>query len=723
MSLLLGFGLALAQEGALPQQPTELRVHVRGGSIPVAQARVTAGDQAAVSDADGRVLLDLAPGTYHLRVEAEGYEVTEGDLTVPAGRVHLALRELAPPLEVVVEAFRPSSHAVRHAIDAELALETPGALDDSVRLVQSLPGVTTQREYSPGQSELSVRGSAPGDNRVYLDGVEVPYLYHYNQYASVFPTSQIGNLELFSSTFGAAYGDAVGAVVEAESRRERPERANGQANLNFVMAGGNLAAPLGEETWVSVAGRRSYLDLAGDESSQYPVFPRFYDFAARLERGEGDEGQGLFVWGAGDGYTRAAGELDLLDPAEQGRTGRFEHQRRFLITGGHHRWSSADQQGRVVLALVQAGRQGALDSGGQEDHRETTLSNRVDLRGGLTRAFGWEIGSELQLSRMALTVRDPGPEVLLVAEEAPALARGEPADGALLRALGGVYGTAHAQTGPLRWMPGLRVSADSTSPSVMVDPRFSANWRVADQTELSAAAGHYSQRPSSEQLFPGPGDPDLPTTRAWQAMVGLDQTVARRLELLVDLWGKSLRDPLALPVDAPPVALPQGRAAGLEIGTRYRLREVFFAWGWFGLGTSQIGEPGAFRPADADQRINVGLVSSWDIKRTNLGLRWRYASGLPYTGVEGSLYDAGRDQWVPQPGPDNGERLPAYTKVDLRVAHHFLLRRATLTTSFELWMVPPSATALYPAWNYDWTETQFVRGPPLLPLLGISVKS
>ena len=66
-----------------------------------------------------------------------------------------------------------------------------------------------------------MRGSQPGDNRYYLDGIEIPYLYHFNQYASVFPASQVGTLELFPSTFSARYGDAVGAIVEAQSRLER----------------------------------------------------------------------------------------------------------------------------------------------------------------------------------------------------------------------------------------------------------------------------------------------------------------------------------------------------------------------------------------------------------------------------------------------------------------------------------------------------------------------
>src|SRR5690606_18883409 len=98
----------------------------------------------------------------------------------------------------------------------------------------------------------------------YLDGVEIPYLYHFNQYASVLPTSLIDELELFSSTFGAQYGDAVGAVVEARSRDEMPAAPHGHVAMNFFTVGGSLRAPVSEKWWVGLAARRSYQDLAGE---------------------------------------------------------------------------------------------------------------------------------------------------------------------------------------------------------------------------------------------------------------------------------------------------------------------------------------------------------------------------------------------------------------------------------------------------------------------------
>ena len=128
-------------------------------------------------------------GPWTLEITADGF----GPTTVQTAekRVRVWLVRGGGALEIVVEGLKQTADPSRHTVDGEMALETPGTLDDSVRLVQSLPGVTVQREYSPLSGDLSVRGSAPGDSRYYLDGVEIPYLYHYNQYASVFPSTQI----------------------------------------------------------------------------------------------------------------------------------------------------------------------------------------------------------------------------------------------------------------------------------------------------------------------------------------------------------------------------------------------------------------------------------------------------------------------------------------------------------------------------------------------------
>jgi hypothetical protein len=675
----------------------------------------------AHANADGVLALDGLPADGHVRLIAPDHAPLDVTLPLPDGLK--LFFEPRPPYTIVVEAFQDTPHVARHKVDAEMALETPGTAEDSFRLVQSLPGVAVRRELSPSAAELAVRGSGPGDNRAYLDGVEIPYLYHYNQYASVLPTSLIGELELFGSTFGASYGDSVGAVVEARSIDRVPNALHGHVGLNPFMGSASVEGALREgpdgETrwWGAAAARRSYQDLFGEASPQYPVWPTFHDYHARAEH-VGDQGKtAIFAYGAGDRYDRAAGELDVLDPVEQTETPTFSYRRGFDVAGAMHRFSGATR-GRAVAAFVADRNRGELSTGGSERRHTSYLSSRLDLATEPSDAIRVDAGYELRAERTSLVVVPAGPDGLRVAEEAPALGRGVAVDHTQLRARVGLYGQLAWSPGDFAILPGVRVGLDTMSTPITVEPRLAARWHLADQAELKVAAGRYHQSPETEHLMPGTGTPTLGTTGSWQVAIGLEKTFADRLELLVDLWGKTLEHPLLFPNDAPATAVDGGLAGGVEILTRYRLRERFFLWGWIGVSRSELHDGDQTVPGEGDQRVNAGVVASWDVTtRWQLGLRWRLGSGLPYTPITGSLYDGGRDTWTPILGAPNGARLPLYQKLDLRVAHTFVWDRWSLEWATELWYVPKASAQLYPTWSYDYGEQGYVVGPSFVPLM------
>ncbi|MEQ1504601.1 MAG: TonB-dependent receptor [Myxococcota bacterium] len=698
----------------------ELSVREREDGDPIPLATVTVGALSAATDVSGRATLEVPdPGPWAVEVAADGFAPLATTIADPSDTAVVWLVRGGGAYEVVVEGLKPSADPTRHTVDGEMAEKTPGTLDDSVRLVQSLPGVTVQREYSPSSGDLSVRGSAPGDSRYYLDGVEIPYLYHYNQYASVFPATQVDQLDLYPSTFSAHWGDAVGAVIDARSRLDPPTAAHGGAQLNFVMGGADLRAPAGHGWWVAASGRRSYQDLAGEGSAQYTVWPTFYDFTVRAEHGDADNGFGLFTIGAGDKYTRAAGELDLLDPLEASTVPYLAYRQGFQVLGARGQWTGDGADGRVVGAIVHHHRGSDLSGLGAEDLDTIGVTSRLDATVGRTDTRAFDLGYEIHADRVGLVVDDAGPLGIRVAEEAPALARGVSVDAGLSRVREAAYGTAHLATGPVWWMPGVRLSADSTAPGARIEPRAAVRASLGELAMLKVGGGRYTQRPDSELLFEGAGDPSLPTTTSWQVSAGWEQAIAGRLELGVDLYRKWLTDPIVVPIGELPYAAPSGDAFGAELTTRYRLRELVYMWGWLAVQRTTIDGPdGETAPADGDQRLSGGFVLSWDVGRWNFGGRYRFASGLPFTPLEGSVYDAGTDGWVPIAGEPNAARLPTYHKVDLRVAYGWQLRGWSMELVLELWVVPRSSAQLYPTWNYDYTEQGWVVGPTFLPLLG-----
>lgn len=295
------------------------------------------------------------------------------------------------------------------------------------------------------------------------------------------------------------------------------------------------------------------------------------------------------------------------------------------------------------------------------------------------------------------------------------LARGLPVNEVLQRIRGGIFVEPRFTLGRLDLRTGLRGQADSATRSLLPEPRVALRYALTDALGLRAGGGRYSQVPTLDDLSPVTGDPDLGPIDSWQAAGGVDLLVSGRWELSLDGWARSLQGAvLSSPGEAP--LAQDGRAWGTELVSRYRVRDRFFSWVGLTLGRSlRDGEPFAY-----DQPWALTVVASWDFRpHWNLGLRYRAAAGLPYTPVEGGLYDGDNDVYTPIMGEPYSARLPTYQKVDLHLARAFEFRRWTLDAYLETWWVPKAANNLYPVYSYDFTEQALVSGPGFVPLIGL----
>lgn len=702
---------------ALVEAAVSGRVLERGTSDPVAGAVLLVGDQEIPVGEDGRFTVDLPPGTA-VTVRAPGY--AEDVVTVPAeGELRVLLRRTSGALEVVVEARRDTPSVAEQRLDQERVQLTPGTFEDPVRLVQSLPGVTQTPEYSPIAGDIAVRGSVPSDNRFYLDGIELPYLYHYNQYASGFHTRLLDELTLYPSTFGAPWGDATGAILETRSVWDDPERLRGSVNWNAIMTGAEVATPLAPGWSMRASGRRSFLDLFERDAQQYTLFPIFDDWFGRLEHETaGGQRWALVTIGAGDAYDRYAGEPTVLDPYEQSQNPVFAYRQRFAVVGLQHDRAGLAGSLRGSLSYTWHGLSGELPDAASRRRRDV-VALREDATLRLTDDLYLATGGELRVEAVDLAVETnrAWPEV---AEESPLLARGvEGSEQAVIPRLG-IYVEPRWELGPVRLTPGVRADADLDLGAVVVDPRLGVRLALGEDRRLRLAGGLYHQFPSPDDRSAVFGDPTLGPSRSWQAAVGVDQAIAGRLELQLDGWVKRMADLVQAETGAAPVGGVEGSAWGVSFTSRYRLRDRFFTWASVDLARSWRTVDGVTSPSDYDQPFATSLVASWTFAPTwNVGVRWRMSAGLPYTPVTDGIYQAASDTYLPVYGVTNGARFPVYQKYDAHLEKKFILRRVTLTPYLEAWYVPRSANVMYYAWRYDYDEVTEVRGPGFIPLFGI----
>jgi hypothetical protein len=735
--ILLALALVQATAAQSPPGPAaaQVMVPVEGVvldtmGLPLAGAWITVEGlpQHTRSDAEGRFELMLPPdaATVQLNVALAGFDDRPLSIAMPpTNPLQVVLRSGAPGAggamgEIVVEDTQEESAPVSHALDREQVELTPGTHSDAVRLVQALPGVSVTREYAPGAGALAIRGSGPEEHQLALDGVELPYLFHFKQFTSVVNTGLLEELTLYPSTAGAQYGDHTGAVVDARTQALTPDRPLAGVDINAIMAGGLLRTPLGRDLYLSASGRRSYMDwIVGGGSGQYTVWPIFWDAYARLDHvPDPDHRTALSLLASSDRWDRLVREPEELDPVEAGYEPVLSYRHRYLATSLVRHDASRSFRSDGTLALVLDRWPAELQEHWQ-DRRESNLQLREDLvwlaRDDLHLAAGVRARAE-RIHRQADVDRS-WPEVV---EEAPMLARGLAVDERIERLRAGAYAELRAQLGSWRLLPGFRLDHDTLSQRWSPDPRLGLKWRPAPSVTVRAGLGRYSQFPSSDALSPSAGDPGLPAIRSEQVALGIDGVLHERLTLSADGYAKQLREMVLETPGEAPLGGIEGRVVGGELGARYRIRKVFFFWSTVSLCHSERLLDHRWIPYDWYQPLTIGLVASWTFRPDwNAGLRYRYGAGFPYTPVARGVYHADTDSYSPVLGDRNAATMPAYQKIDLHLEHRWERDHWRGAVYAEAWVIPGRANEMYPVYSYDYEEQTFVYGPHFIPILGV----
>ena len=110
---------------------------------------------------------------------------------------------------------RPPREVTRRTIGREEMAQSAGTYGDALLSLQNLPGVARPPPFS---GALVVRGSAPQDTNVYIDGTNVPLAYHFGGLSSVVPTELLDRIDFYPGNYSAQYGRGMGGVVDVGLR-------------------------------------------------------------------------------------------------------------------------------------------------------------------------------------------------------------------------------------------------------------------------------------------------------------------------------------------------------------------------------------------------------------------------------------------------------------------------------------------------------------------------
>ena len=708
------------------------------------EVSVPAAGISASTDSSGRFeLRGLSQGEAEIVIAAPGYQRFAAREMIEDGRrlevSYLIEALFGSPYEATVEGERQRREVSRTTISMAEVNRVPGAQGDALKVIEDLPGVA--RTSPIGGGALVIRGSAPGDSLAFLDGLQLPLLYHFGALSSTVTPDLLDSIDYLPGNFSVQFGDLIGGLVQARSRPLRDEP-HGYVNLNLLEAGALFETPVPGVPGLrlAVAGRRSYIDyvlkavVPKDGDVSLTAAPRYYDAQIRLDyRPPGSAHQlqllaltsndvlGVLVRRPLDQDPNVSGSIDA-------ETGFSQIRLRHLYRDGPLSLETAAMYEHIVLSF----------SVGNEGFARRT--NGLHLRS----LGSWEVSEALGLS-LGFEAVQRHSLVAATYRESSRRREGEPqgpprpdqADTRLPptgfdRFTPGVFAEARLRPAPgLTVTPGLRFDAFRYAPgqprlTTTVSPRIAARYELGERVAIKGGIGLYTQSARYSDATSTFGNPALLPPRAVQSTLGLELRPDPGLLVTVEGFYKRLRDLIVRSSDPVPGMLldnaGRGRIYGLELLIRKELTDRLFGWVALTLSHSErIDRPGqAARLFDFDEPVNLVVVASYKLPRGfQLGGRLRIISGSPETQVLGARYLAQSDSYVPIYGPVNSSRLPLFHQLDLRVDKVWTWDAWQLDLYLDVLNVYNHRSIEGTQYSYDYSQSARFRGLPILPTLGL----
>lgn len=240
--------ITLALVLAVLQAPGAVRGRVVDAvsGLPVQQAVVRADGGLARTDAVGRfALTGLAPGELRLSVHRLGYGAVELALTIVPG-APTAIEVRLTPLPEVVPALEVRDAGAQSVMTGEEARSRGRTLADAL---DGWAGVVVQRRAPGGAAAPVVRGSAPHEVLVVVDGVPLNNAWTGVADLSRIATANVDHLRLVPGAQGAPHGASALAGALVVRTVVRPGVRGSAWTGSYGMAGTGLDGALSAGRW------------------------------------------------------------------------------------------------------------------------------------------------------------------------------------------------------------------------------------------------------------------------------------------------------------------------------------------------------------------------------------------------------------------------------------------------------------------------------------------
>ncbi len=228
-----------------------------------------------VTEDDGFFTLgSVAPGKYFVNCRAIGYDSISLEVEVLAGKmtnINLAMLPSAISTGTVeVSSAREEDKTetrvsvVRITAKDINRLPSAGGESDFAQYLQVIPGVIFTGDQG---GQIYIRGGAPVQNKILLDGMTIYNAFHSIGFFSVFETESIRSIDVYTGGFSAKYGGRSSAIVDIRTREGDKKKFGGMVSINPFVGKFMFEGPIiklnekkGNSLSFMITGKHSYLN-------------------------------------------------------------------------------------------------------------------------------------------------------------------------------------------------------------------------------------------------------------------------------------------------------------------------------------------------------------------------------------------------------------------------------------------------------------------------------
>ena len=257
--------------------------------IPFANIVVEGTMIGTTSDIDGNYeILNLQAGAYNFKCSYIGFNTDiQSEIKVSSNK-NLRLdfflsqnSEVLSEVKIKGNTFNKTkaSPVSLRTINASEISKSPGGNRDISKVISNLPGVSSSSSF---RNDIIIRGGAPSENRFFLDGIEIQTINHFSTQGSsggpvgILNVNFIREVDLYTGAFPANRGNALSSVMELKQIEGNDEEISGSFTVGSSDAGLTLNTPISKKSTLLLSVRRSYLQFLF-KALKLPFLPTYND--------------------------------------------------------------------------------------------------------------------------------------------------------------------------------------------------------------------------------------------------------------------------------------------------------------------------------------------------------------------------------------------------------------------------------------------------------------